>query len=166
MTDDPPGRVHTTSATALAGAGVLGLLLGSSVRPLVERAGGIAPAVPWLSVITLLFLAALLGALAFDTHRTLHVRHERMDPARAVALLVLGKACALAGAIVAGGYLGYGLSFLSSWEAALPRERVVRSGLVVLAAAAVAVTALLLERACRVPTDPDDDPDERLPAGP
>lgn len=166
MSDGSPGRVHTTSATALAGAGVLGLVLGSSVRPLVERAGGIAPAVPWLSVLTLLFLAALLGALASDTHRTLHVRHERMDPSRAVALLVLGKACALAGAVVAGGYLGYGLSFVSAWEVALPRERVVRSGLMVLAAVAVVVTALLLERACRVPTDPDDDPDPRLPAGP
>lgn len=166
MSDGPPGRVHTTSAATLAGAGVLGLLIGSSVRPLVERAGGIAPAVPWLSVVTLLFLAALLGALAFDTHRTLHVRHQRMDPPRAVALLVLGKACAVGGTVVAGGYVGYGLSFVSSWEAALPRERVVRSSVVALAAVAVAVTALLLERACRIPSDPDDDPDARVPAGP
>jgi hypothetical protein len=157
VTGDPPGRVGTTSPTALAAAGALGLVLGSAVRPLVERAGGIAPTVPWLSVLTLLFLAAVLGGLALDTHRTLQVHHDRMQPQRAVALLVLGKACAISGAVVAGGYLGFGLSFVGSVEAALPRERVVRSAFAVVMAVAVVATALLLERACRVPTDPDDE---------
>lgn len=154
---EPPGSVRSTSAGTLAAAGALGLVLGSAVRPAVERAGGIVPSVPWLSVLALAFLATMLGALALGTHRTLHERHERIDPRRAVALLVLGKACALAGAAVAGGYLGFGLSFVASMEAALPRERVLRSGLAVLMAIAVVVTALLLERACRVSADPDDE---------
>jgi hypothetical protein len=154
---EPTGRVSTTPATTLAAAAVVGFVCGAAVRPLVERAGGIVPIVPWSAVVTLGFLAAVLGGLALGTHRTLHVRHERIEPSRAVALLVLAKASAIAGALVAGAYLGFGLSFLSSFEVALPRQRVVRSGFATLAAAAVVVTALLLERACRVPTDPDDE---------
>jgi len=74
-----------------------------------------------------------------------------------VALLVLAKASAVAGALVAGAYLGFGLSFVDSWEVALPRQRVVRSAVAMLSAVAVVVAALLLERACRVPIDPEDE---------
>lgn len=154
---EPTGRVSTTPATTLAAAAVIGFVCGAAVRPVVERAGGIAPTVPWSAVVTLGFLAAVLGGLALGTHRALHVRHERIEPSRAVALLVLAKASAIAGALVAGAYLGFGLSFLGSWEVALPRQRVIRSGLATLTAVVVVVTALLLERACRVPTDPDEE---------
>jgi hypothetical protein len=154
---EPVGRVRTTSATTLGLAVAFGFVSGAAVRPLVERAGGIPPTVPWSAVVTLLFLAAVLGALAFGTYRTLHVRHELIEPSRGVALLVLAKASAVAGALVAGAYLGFGLSFLESWEVALPRQRVVRSAFAMLAAVAMVVAALLLERACRVPTDSDEE---------
>ena len=41
------------------------------------------------------------------TWREVHVRRERLEPHRAVNRLVLARACALVGALVAGGYLGY-----------------------------------------------------------
>ncbi len=149
--------MRPTPVAVLVVAVALGLLLGSLVRPLVERAGGVAPVVPWVSVVTLLFLAAALGLLAWDTHRTVQVRRDRVEPANAVTRLLLAKACAVAGALTAGGYLGYAVSFLADLDAVLPRERVVRSGVAVLSAGALVVAALLLERACRVPGDPDDD---------
>jgi hypothetical protein len=154
---EPVGTIRTTSATTLAVAGALGFVAGAAVRPLVDRAGGIPPTVPWSAVVTLLFLAAVLGALAWGTYRTLHVRQEPVEPSRGVALLVLAKASAVAGALVAGAYLGFGLSFVDSWEVALPRQRVVRSAVAMLSAVAVVVAALLLERACRVPIDPEDE---------
>ncbi|HZG98991.1 MAG TPA: DUF3180 domain-containing protein [Nocardioidaceae bacterium] len=154
---EPVGTIRTTSATTLAVAGALGFVAGAAVRPLVDRAGGIPPTVPWSAVVTLLFLAAVLGALAWGTYRTLHVRQEPVEPSRGVALLVLAKASAVAGALVAGAYLGFGLSFVESWEVALPRQRVVRSAVAMLSAVAVVVAALLLERACRVPIDPEDE---------
>ena len=80
-----------------------------------------------------------------------------MEPQRAVAFLVLGKASALAGALVAGGYLGFALNFLTRLDAATPRDRVIRSAVAVVAGVALMVAGLLLERACKVPDSDDDD---------
>ena len=70
------------------------------------------------------------------------MRREPVDPQRAVAFLVLGKASALAGALVAGGYLGFGLMFLGRLDAATPRERVIRSAVAVVAGLALMVAGL------------------------
>jgi hypothetical protein len=64
--------------------------------------------------------------------------------------LVLAKACALAGALVAGGYFGFALSWLGLTEAELARQRVVRALVGGGSALALVVGSLLLERACRV----------------
>lgn len=128
--------------------------------PLVERAGGIAPTVSWASVLALVFLAVVLLALAATTRRTVERHPRRLEPHRAVNLLVLGKASALAGALIAGGYLAFALTFVGETDAALPRERFVRGLLAAGAGAALAVGGLLLERACRVPDAGDDESDD------
>ena len=91
----------------------------------------IPPSVPWTAPAGLVLVAALVGGLAYSTHQRIQVRHERIEPQRAVAFLVLGKASALAGAVVAGGYLAYGLMFITRLDAAGPRDRVIRSALAV-----------------------------------
>lgn len=154
MSDDR--QLRPTAATTLAVTGLVGLAVGGSIRPLVERNGGVAPAVMWTAALTLLVFALLLLALARTTYRTIHQRRERIDPRRAVNLLVLGKASALAGAAVAGAYLGYAISFADALGAELPRERVTRSLAACLAALGVLLGGILLERACRVPGDADD----------
>ncbi len=68
--------------------------------------------------------------------------------------LVLAKACALAGALFAGGYLGYAVSWIGLTDAALARERVLHSLLAGAAGILLVVGSLLLERACRVRQDP------------
>ena len=45
------------------------------------------------------------------------------EPHHAVNRLVLAKSCALAGALVAGGYLGYALSWLGLTDAELAQQR-------------------------------------------
>ena len=67
---------------------------------------------------------------------------------------MLAKACALTGALVAGGYVGYAVSWVGLTDAALARERVVHSLLAGVAGALLVVGSLLLERACRVRKDP------------
>jgi hypothetical protein len=91
-----------------------------------------------------------VGSVAWSTYVVLHRRHERIEPHRAVNRLVLAKACALAGAAFAGGYLGYALSWFGLVQADLAKERVTHSLLAALASALVVVQSLLLERACRV----------------
>jgi high-affinity Fe2+/Pb2+ permease len=59
------------------------------------------------------------------------------------------------GALVAGGYAGYAVSWLGS-EAELAHERMLRSALAAVAAGLVTLGGVLLERACRVRKDPEE----------
>ena len=150
---DPEGRIQVTSPGAVVGFGLIGLVLGWLVRPVSVRLDGTAPTVGWLPVVALGFLAVVVGSLAWATFRQIHRRGERLLPHHAVNRLVLGKAGALAGALVAGGYFGYALSWLGITEALLARQRMGHSVLAGIAATCLVVGALFLERACRVRKD-------------
>jgi hypothetical protein len=146
----PTGRLATTRLAALLGFGLPGLVLGWLVRPVSLRITGTPPTVTWLPVVALVFVAAVVGAVAWSTYRVVHRQHGRLEPHHAVNRLVLAKASALAGALVAGGYFGYALSWLGLTDAVLARERAVHSLFAGAAAVLLVVGALLLERACRV----------------
>lgn len=149
------GRLRPTSAGAITGWVVVGLVGGWVLHPLAERVQDTAPVVTWAQPLALLLVAAILGATAYLTWRTVHVHHQRLDPHQAVNRLVLARACALVGALVAGGYFGYALSWVGV-ETELGEQRLWRSIMAGLAGMAIVITALLLERACRVRSDPDD----------
>ncbi|MDQ4008487.1 MAG: DUF3180 domain-containing protein [Actinomycetota bacterium] len=158
MTEEPsPGWVRPTSVGVLLTALVVGLALGWFGGALLERTQPVVSTVPWTSVGVMAFAAAVLGATAWSTWRTIHRQRRRIEPHQAVNRLMLAKASALVGALVAGGYLAFGARFLDELSAPLPQERVLRSALVAAAAVLVVVAALLLERACRVPKAPRGD---------
>ncbi len=136
----------------LAAWAVVGLAGGWLVHPLAERISGTAPIVSWLQPLALLLVGAILGVTAHATWRTVHVRRERLLPHQAVNRLVLARACAFVGALAAGGYLGYALSWVGV-EAELADQRLVRSLVAAAGSVVVVVTALLLEGACRVRDD-------------
>ncbi len=100
-------------------------------------------------------MVAILAGTAWSTYRAVHVRRERLEPARAVNRLVLARACAYVGGLVGGAYLGYAASWLGA-SSELADQRVLRGGLAGLAGVLVAITSLLLERACRVRSGPRD----------
>jgi hypothetical protein len=152
----------TTPVTTIAIAALFGALAGWLVVVVANALDLVPPYVPWTAPAALAVIAALVGALAWSTHQRIHVRKERVEPERAVAFLVLGKASALAGALIAGGYLAFALLFAGRWDADGPRERVIRSLVAVVAAGGLCVAGLLLERACKVPggDDQDDDGDD------
>lgn len=156
---EPKGGLRRTSAVVLAIVTVLGIVGGRSIRIIAEATDRVAPSVSWAAPLVLFFLAAVLGERAWSTYKSLHRDRRIMQSDHAVRLLALAKASALVGALVAGAYLGYALSFADSLEAALPRERVIRSVIAVVAAVLVVAAALLLERACEVPKDRDDSAD-------
>lgn len=153
----PAGHVSTTSAGALVGFGVTGLVLGWLMRPVSIRLNGSAPTVGWPPVLALLLVAAILWAVAWATHRDLHRRGLRLEPHKAVNRLVLAKASALVGALVAGGYFGYALSWWGVTEAALATTRLIQSLLAGGAGLLIVAGSLLLERACRVRGGGDSD---------
>ena len=109
---------------------------------------GTAPRVGWLAVLALFFMAAILAFVAWSTHRT-YAAGRRLHPNQAVNRLVLAKACAISGALLTGGYLGYAMSWVGA-EADLAQERLTHSLLAAAAGALIVGASLALERACRV----------------
>ena len=148
----PEGRLRPTSPAAMTAWAVAGLIGGWLLHPVTERVSGTAPVLTWAQPLALALVAAILGATAWLTWRTVHVQRRLLEPHRAVNRLVLARACALVGALVAGGYLGYAVSWLGE-DAELATQRAWRSAASALAGLAIVITAVLLERACRVPSD-------------
>lgn len=142
-------------------AALFGGLAGWLLVVTTNALGLVAPSVPWTAPLALLLIAALVGVLAYGTWQRIQIRRERMDAQRAVAFLVLGKASALAGALVAGGYLGFAVNFLGRLDVLGPRERVIRSAVAIVIGIALCVAGLWLERACRVPGSDEDREAER-----
>jgi len=150
----PQGRIRQTGPGPVVAAGVPGLVLGWAVRPLCLRLGYAEPTVSLLTIVLLFFVAAMIGGSAYLTRRTVQRDRLALDHHQFVNRLVLGKACALAGALLTGCYAGYALAQLGVGDPAA-ETRLWRSAVAALGAAVVTTAALLLEHACRVPRDRD-----------
>src|SRR3954454_6287675 len=150
--EPPGGRLRPTSPAALTGWGVVGLVGGWLLHAYADRKMAAPPIVTWAQPLALFLVAAILAGTAWATWRSIHVRREHLAPHQAVNRLVMARACAYVGILVAGGYLGYALSWVGV-SAELAEQRVVRSLVAALAGVCVVVFALLLERACRVRKD-------------
>lgn len=156
--EPPPGSVRPTSRRLLIAIVVLGAAIGWTMIKAIESSGGIAPMVSWLTLVAWSFLAALLFVAARNTHQRIQVRRERIEPSRAVFLLLIGKASAFVGALCTGVYAGFALSFLSAVSSSGPRNRVITAGVAAVISVLVVTAGLLLERACRIPDDPEQTP--------
>lgn len=146
--DEPRGTLRPTSAAALTVCAVAGLVVGWGIHPLLVRLTGRPPLVSWPQVLALVLVAGIMGFLAWHTWQTVQVRRERLDPQQAVNRLVLARACALGGTLVAAGYVGYAVSWLGDASQFADRW-ILRSALAALGAGGVALASLVLERACR-----------------
>lgn len=159
----PAGRLQPTRLRVLFGVAGAGLVVGWFGVPYLRQADIGVPTVPWTPVLVLLFAAAVLGGTAWQTWSVIHRQRRRMEPHRAVNFLVLAKASVLVGALVAGVYAGYGLHYIDDLAFEAPAQRVLRSGVAVLAGALIVVAGLLLEKACMVPgagAEEEEEPDD------
>jgi len=150
-------RLRPISAGAITAWAVVGLVGGWALHPLLDRWRGVAPVVTWVQPLVLFLIAAIVGGTAWITWRQLHVQRERLEPHRAVNRLVLARACTLVGSLLAGGYLGYAVSWLGYDGDPLAHERMVRSVVAGVAGIMIVVASRLLEHACRVHEDEDQD---------
>ena len=151
--DEPGGRMRLTPPGVVAAWTVVGLVGGWLVRPVTLGLDLTAPRITWVQAFALYLVAAILGVLARSTYRTVRLRRGSLRAHEALNRLVLAKACAVVGALATGGYLGYALAWVGV-EAELADQRIVRSLVAALGGALTVVTALLLERACRVGDGP------------
>lgn len=148
-----PTNIATLVLAAVV-AGALGWLF-------LEWAYGSLPRLPWLPPVTIFALAVVEAVLARTTRARIEHRPgaARVDPLSVARFVVLAKASALAGALIAGAYGGMtgwllwqrGRSLTAVADDTPPAVAGLVGGL------ALVVAGLLLERACRVPKRPDDD---------
>ena len=156
--DEPPepqGTLRPLSYAVVTAWALSGLVLGWLWKPVAEHFTGTAPVVSWAQPAAIWLVAVVMWITWWQTHRAVQVRRERLEPHRAVNRLVLARAGALVGALVAGAYAGYAVSWIGD-PAELAGQRIVRCVVTVVAGIAVVVGALLLERACRVRSRSDE----------
>ncbi|MFN8191634.1 MAG: DUF3180 domain-containing protein [Nocardioidaceae bacterium] len=144
----PAGTLRPVSPAALAVWAIVGLVAGWLAHPLSERVNGVAFQVTWLPALALVFVAALLFAVGWSTSRAMRGQRERPAPHQMVNRFVAGRASALAGSLVAGAYVGYALSWIGVAAEGGP-DRMIHAGAAAVAAVAMTVAGVLLERACR-----------------
>lgn len=148
--EPPAGEgMAPTSATFLLGVALAGVVLGRLLRPTVEWTSGVAPVVSWSQPLALAVVAGVLLVAARATRGAVR-GPQAPEPQQAVNRLLLARASAVVGALVAGGYVGYAVAWLGD-PSVLADQRVLRSLVTALTAGLVVLAALLLERACRVP---------------
>ncbi|MFL5833685.1 MAG: DUF3180 family protein [Solirubrobacterales bacterium] len=150
----PPseGRVRPTGPGPLVVVGLVGLVIGWAIRGQAIRADAPDPGVSWLAVATAFFVAAVVGAIAYLTWRTVHRDHLRLTAQQGVARLVLGKAVARLGALGLGAYIGIAVSHLGV-DSEHTAVTITRAFLAALGAATALTAGLLLEHACRIPPE-------------
>jgi len=112
---------------------------------------GVAVLVPPVSLaVALALIAILLIALAWPVRRAAQ-GERRIDPFFATRVVVLAKASALAGALLAGAAAGILIYLLS--RVVVPLGSSLTAGATLVAAVALAVAALVAEHWCALPPD-------------
>lgn len=122
----------------------------------VESRGGSLLAVPVLAWLVILAIAGVVCVLGWNVRQYAVGRRPRIDLLLAARTVVLATASAYTGALLTGWYAAQVLVTLGDWEVSSRREVAVTAGVAALAAIALLVVGLVVERWCEV-TPRDDD---------
>ncbi|HCT79886.1 MAG TPA: DUF3180 domain-containing protein [Micromonosporaceae bacterium] len=157
----PEPRLKPTSAATLVVAG----LAAAAVAWLSVSAWYFDIAsLPWLPAVTLLALAIVEFALGQQTRARIERKPGRppVEPLAVARYVVLAKASSLAGAIFAGFTLALTIWLIIEGQRNEHAQRgLPAAALSAGASLALIAAALWLERACRVPEDPDKTPPDQ-----
>ncbi len=154
-----------TSAAALIGLGVVGLVVGF-LGELAASGAGVAVFVPPLTLpITLVAVAIIIVAFAVPIRRSVRGRSSRrIDPFQAMRIVVLAKACSLSGALLTGGGVGI-LVYVFTRDVLPGGNAVLLTVLATVGAVLLLVAGLVAELFCTLPpNDGDDDHPEEVHA--
>ncbi|MGA8850377.1 MAG: DUF3180 domain-containing protein [Aeromicrobium sp.] len=149
--------MRRTSVLWVLGVFAPGLVVGLLTPPVIIRLDGTVPRVSWAAGLLLFVAAAGVGLLAYNTWQSLHKKKTRMTSQYGVTVLSIAKSGAAVGALIAGFYTGFAVTYLDDLDTVLGRERAIHSGVAAVASVLLLIASLLLERACIVPHDEDDD---------
>ena len=152
---EPQGRLRPMSPAGLSICAVVGLVAGWVFHQVTDTSTSLPPQVPWVQPLALFLVAAILAGTGWSTRRTIAQHPGRLSPHQAVNRLVLARACAYVGALAAGVYIGYAVSWLGVSSSDMAGQRAFRSACAGVTGILIVAGGLFLERACRVP--PKDD---------
>lgn len=142
-----------TLLKVLVGTTALGWII---VRTLESR-GVYLPVVPWVVDVAILLLAGAVLASGWAVRAYQKGDRPSLDPLRAARTLVLAKAAALTGALLAGWYLAQVVVVLGDLGIDARRDRAVAAAVAVLCALVLAAVGLLVEKFCQLPPQDGDD---------
>ncbi|MFT4212697.1 MAG: DUF3180 domain-containing protein [Microbacterium sp.] len=149
--------MKTTNPGVLAIVAVLGAGVGFLVDQLLTSGGG-ATFTPGISMaLVLAIVGVVVLAFAIPIRRVLRGTSQgRIDPFRAVRIVVLAKASSLVAAAVGGAVIGM-LIFLVTRPVVPPLESMGTLIAIVVASVWLLVAALIAEHLCTIRKDDDDD---------
>ncbi len=139
-----------TRPTPLLLAALVGVLLAFALDSVLAMRG-VAVLVPPVSLaVALVLIGAVVLALAWPVRRAAK-GERRIDPFYATRVVILAKASALAGALLAGAAAGILIYLLT--RAVVPLGSTLAAGGTVVAAALLVIAALVSEHLCALPPD-------------
>ncbi|MQA80703.1 MAG: DUF3180 family protein [Streptosporangiales bacterium] len=152
-----PTRIATLVAVAVA--------VGIGLWVIVRVAYAVIPPLPWTTVAVLVLVTIVELVLAWAVWARINRRPgaPMLGPLVIARYVALAKASAYASAVAAGAFGGLLAYLLDSLSSPTQQADAWVAGASMLASCALCVTAMLLEYACRVPKDPDDE-DRKSPA--
>ncbi len=135
---------------------VVALALAWLVSRLALNSGYTPTAIPWTMPIICVMGGVLALVFAWPVRQYQEGKNPGLDALRAARTAVFAQACAYAGVLMAGGFLGYALGLADLWSHG-PRRDVAISALIAAAGAVLLfVGGLIAEHWCR--TKPPEDP--------
>lgn len=143
-----PGRISLLGPGPLVATGLVGLAIGWGIRPVWLWRDWVVPEIGWLAIAAIVFVAAIVTAVAWHMARTVRTAPANIEPHHAVNRLALGKATAIIAAGLIGGYLGFGIAH-AGFDSPSAQRQIVRAVVAVVASVWLLVAGLWLERACR-----------------
>lgn len=155
--EPPEYHLHPAGPGLVLGTLVAGLLLGGLVVSAFRLFEVGLPVTPWTMSALLILVggAAALGSVWLN--RRLHDPRRRPDFVVPVGALVLGRSMLVTGLLVTGGHIAYVIAQLGRLHVTLYRERAIAGIGAVVAGVVFSVGGYLLERACRVHPDEDEE---------
>ena len=138
-------------------AAAVGLLAGMGIAYLEETHGlGIA-GVPWIASAVMVVVGFIVLYLAWQVHKYTTTDPQKraqlkpLDPERAVNTLIISKALAIAGALLAGWYGGQILMLYDRFEAPFYRRVVIECIIATIASLIDMVLGIISEGLCQLP---------------
>ncbi len=139
----------TAALMAVVAFVVSRILLGAGHTPMT---------VPWTALVVSVAVAGIVVWLGWTVRQYRRGDNPGLSGLRAMRIAVIAQAAAYTGALLAGGYGGYGVAVALEWAHAPRREVALSALLGLLGAAVLAVAGKLAERWCKLDGDDRDDP--------